>query len=390
MSFVLINLIPPRAGGGLQNALSFLTQLAEKTDLRKVCIIACVSNSPIHTMCMELNFPHETFSTGILGRLYFELFGGINMAWRNRARVVFSIFGNAPLVSPGLYKISGFALSNILHPEEKFWSFLPYNKRKFKEFKDVLRLWAARQSHEIIVETEYLANRARKDMFSDKIVHVVKMEPSKLVLKSLQENDLIKNDDNIVDLLYLSGPHPNKRIHLLAEILFELNKLATHNKTCSFRLVVTLPKQHLYTRQIIAAFEKSNASDFLINLGSVQQEDVGKILRRVDGVINISKLESFSNNWVEAWAAELPLISVDADWARASCNDAAIYVDPLRVKETASRMYDLYCDRKTYNKVIQAGADQLLSLKEKGMKINQYEFIIKAAIDNISTNKLYN
>jgi hypothetical protein len=43
--------------------------------------------------------------------------------------------------------------------------------------------------------------------------------------------------------------------------------------------------------------------------------------------MNISLLESFSNNFVEAWAMQKPLLTVRDEWAFSAAQHAALYID---------------------------------------------------------------
>lgn len=51
-------------------------------------------------------------------------------------------------------------------------------------------------------------------------------------------------------------------------------------------------------------------------------------LEEVDVILLLSELESFSNNVLEAFSSRTPLVISDRDWARASCGNGALYVDP--------------------------------------------------------------
>jgi len=371
----------------LQNALSFVEQLSSAPKLHGQSIVICKKGSLLHDLCRKLGLEHRTVQPGRFGRFFFEFWGGYKIARSDKACIVFTLFGNAPLVSPGLYRISGFAWSNILHPEVPFWDFLPLFRQKLKELKDRVRLWASRQSHEIIVETAFLAKRARNGPFADRKVHVVKMEPSSLVRRELKNRHLERKEHNFISILYLSGPHPNKRIHLLASIFVELNRLARANKSLSYKLTVTLPPSHNYTNEVFARFKRINAFQYIDNLGVVHPNEVGKLLRRVDGVVNIARLESFSNNWVEAWVSDLPLISVNADWARASCGDAAIYIDVMDAKAAAKTIYDMYSDTTKIKTLIRASRDHLSKLGAPGDKFDAYTLIILAALNRPTVKK---
>lgn len=362
----LVNLVPVGAGGGLQNGLSFVVGLAG-LDQAHPFVVACRRGSAIEQKCIELNIPHEAIGGGFFSRVACELWLLAALGKRHRAKVIFTLFGNPPFNSGGMVKISGFAYSNIIQTEVPFWNFLPFHKRVIKLLKDRLRLFMARQSDELILETPYLYARGKEGVFKDKKLHVVEMEPSILVRARDRASALVR-DEGGFDFLYLSGPHPNKRIHLLAPIIAELNRQERPS-----RLIVTLPESAAYTQAIRAAFIEHDVEHQLKNIGPVEPKNVADLLHSVDGVVNIALLESFSNNWVEAWASRKALICTDAEWARASCGDGAIYIDPDRPKEAAEQIREGLND---LTGLLERGDARLKQLGGERTKIQKYMDII--------------
>ena len=95
-------------------------------------------------------------------------------------------------------------------------------------------------------------------------------------------------------------------------------------------------------------------------------------------MINVASLESFSNNWVEAWAANVPLITTDAEWAKASCQDAAIYVeinDPMRAANCIDKVFSSVALRK---ELVENGKKILLTLPTAEQRVQQYLDIISS------------
>jgi len=376
---VVINLVPVKAGGGLQNALSFLSLLSERSnEFDGRYIVVCTRNTLIESFCSQNNVTFKSVPGGRVGRIAYELFYGFFIFKKLNARLVFSLFGGAPLLSPGFYKISGFAYSNIIQDEIDFWGFLSPAKKRIKSCIDRLRLYLALQSNEIIVETTYLADRSRASVFKDKIVHVVEMSPSLRVLRQIEKGWGSKEEKSISDfkILYLAGPHPNKRIHLLAEVLSALHEIGL-----TFSLITTLPENSAYLAFIKLRFSNAGISKALTNIGPVEPDSVASILERVDAVINVALLESFSNNWVEAWAADKPLICTDAEWARSACGNAAIYINPEKPKVAADILAKNLADRISINALIEHGKQKLRALPTPDQKFQLYVDLIESALD---------
>lgn len=349
-------------------------RLADHSELKSRSLVVCNRGSPVEEVCRVAGVRHQAISSTVIGRLIFETGGGARMARRAGIETIFTLFGNAPLVSTGLYRISGFAFSNILMPEVDFWQDLPPTKRLIKRLKDRLRIWLARRSHEIIVETDFLAKRARQGLFRDRIVHVVKMEPSAAVLELLAATSADRPPGGM-RLLALTSPHPNKQLANMAPIMKRLKELRAANGDSPPEFLISFDSEHPQARDISAAFEAS-AADPPRFIGAVDPREVATLLREVDAIVNIARLESFSNNWVEAWAAGIPLISADADWARSSCGDAAIYINPDDPDAAARRIANVFSEPDCIALLRNAGLRKLSELSANGTKNNQYYRII--------------
>ena len=380
---VVLNLMPPNAGGGLQNALSFLKGLESRPDLAEISVVCCVEGGEIHRLAVDLGVVCRTFKSGVLGRFRFELFGFYAVCKEFDVRLVFTLFGNRPLFSPGVYSISGFALSNILQPEVDFWSDFVVWRKFYLKFKDKIRFFTALRSDELIFETEYLLGRARETLFRRRKLHVVKMQPSNLVLDALAANEgLARQVSYGGDFLCLSGAHPNKRIHLLAPIFSELARLSLGAGQTPPRLMVSFNCTSSYAEYIRRQFELYGVGHLLRFIGVVPSSEVAKVVLSSCGVINIARLESFSNNWVEAWAAGVPLISTSAEWAVASCGNAALYIDPENSLGSAYQIFELYSSPDKLRLQIAAGKLQVSSLLAGDKKIDSYCRIIFSALNS--------
>ena len=98
---------------------------------------------------------------------------------------------------------------------------------------------------------------------------------------------------------------------------------------------------------------------YFCNIGPVNPEEVSSLIHVVNAVCTFSRLESFSNNFVEAWAMGKPLMVTDADWARDSCGNAAVYVDPENAAGTAAKMKELIDNSTLSEELVVAGRRQL-------------------------------
>ena len=82
---------------------------------------------------------------------------------------------------------------------------------------------------------------------------------------------------------------------------------------------------------------------------------LASLYRQIDFVFLLSKLESFSNNIIEAWTFGKPLIASDEEWTHAICGDSAIYVERSSPEEIASQITSCLNDEKRITQVVEAG-----------------------------------
>jgi len=365
-SLILVNLLPIKTGGGLQNALSFLTSIK---GLEFSCIVR--EGTLLEKKCRELNFNFIAVKDNLLSRLIFEI--KVRFLFPKGTRC-FTYFGPPLLGSIGkFHNINGFAYSNLLYPNLDFWWWCGFTEKIKKNLIDIYRLKISCFSDEIIFETDLLYRKAYENKnFQGVKKHVVQMSPSKLVLS---EDNLDKkkyevfnfNDSSLV--LYLSGPHPNKRIIKLIDIAKVLKE-----ESLEFKFVLTLPESN-YTKQIFNQIQSNSLNDYFINIGPVEQQDVSSLIYSVDAMINIAVLESFSNNVVEAWSMNKPLIITDDEWARESCKDAASYID-IESRESISTVFSNLSNADYNSQKIRKGTEMLDIMPSLEDKNRMYKDII--------------
>lgn len=360
----IFNFLPIGGGGGLQNALSFIENLESVAGIEFIAR----QGSLVDQALTRRNAAIRRVGHGKLGRVWFEL-GRKGMDLNGRT--VFSIFGPPFLrESEKTLNINGFALSNLFYPEIDFWKYCSRLEKTRRYFIDAYRRYYYRKADFWIFETPVMQERAVNMWgFPEERTAVVKMTPSSLVgpeLADPQKKEEFKAllPQNKFLFLFLNLPHPNKRIHLLPEIAVEIKK---QNITdCAF--VLTMNKEHSYTKEVYRKIHDLGVEEYFCNIGGVPQPEISSLLSCVNVLCTFSVLESFSNNFVEAWKMRLPLVVTDADWSRGCCGDGAVYVSPEKSADAADQLICLMHDSAERERVVMAGEAVLRSMpsaKEK-------------------------
>lgn len=302
---------------------------------------------------------------------------------RSGYQVCFTIFGPPMLGSQARFlNVVGCAYSNLFYPDIDFWCDLTPFRRIVRQSVDRYRFWGTAQADYWIFETEALRQRAI-DLcgFPQNRVGVVRMAVSSLVSKARVDLRRRAQLDSLLPggfrFLFLSSAIPNKRVHCAAAIAVELTR--TPNLP-DFVFVTTLDHGAAYTKQVVEAFAAAGMSQRLLNVGTVATDDVASLIDCCDGMCNFARLESFSNNFVEAWQMERPLVTTESDWARAACGDGALYINPEHPAQAALAIARLMSDAEERRRLIASGTRQLATYPDARQKTLLYLGQIQKAI----------
>jgi hypothetical protein len=87
--------------------------------------------------------------------------------------------------------------------------------------------------------------------------------------------------------------------------------------------------------------------------------------------VNLSDLESFSNNYMEAWKANVPLLVSDRDFARGICGESAIYCEPHDAAQIAKCMLEFIHGNIDTARLVANGAERLRRLGSQDMRMDR-------------------
>jgi len=368
---LVINLAPVGGGGGVQNALSFLEQLAADSQTCEQAMVTARAGSPIERSCREHGLPTAVFDNGLAGRLAFG--AGLSEVF-SRGQTVFTLFGGPPWTTRGkCLNIAGCALSNLFYPEVWFWGAQPPLRRWRSELIDVYRRrWMERADYWIF-ETGVLARRAVElARFPAERVAVVRMACSALVDPSQVRPEAAADFEARLPagfrLLFLCSAHRNKRLHCLPAIAVELAR----NGVGGVRFVLTLDEQSEYWHAIAREARSQGVEEAFCNLGPVGHTDVASLISRCGAMGTFSALESFSNNFVEAWRMGVPLLVSDRDWAREACGKGALYIEVEQAAGAAEAIARVAGEGAVREHLVQEGTRQLSTYPSPTAKYRSY------------------
>lgn len=318
---ILFNLATLKKGGGQNVALNFLESLFRTQNDFSDYYFTCVRNTEIHYFLTQKNVKTIIFMpSSPIKRILKEFFLGSLLLKKYKIEIIYSYFGIG--IYPAKYpQISGSADSNLFFPEVNFWKDYKGLNLLKKKLIDKYRIWGMKKMKAVIFENKILEERS-KTLFNLK--NTIFIKPS-INLNYLESNYKLdeKIEKEVPKGLFLCGWHKNKNYKIIPKIAAELKK-----QNIDFHFILTANKDN--SQEYIEFKElcsNLNVTEMISVVGSVKKNEIKSLYSQINFVFLLSKLESFSNNIIEAWHYKKPLIISDELWAKSICKDAAIYVN---------------------------------------------------------------
>lgn len=342
---VLINLSTLKKGGGQNVALNFLYSIKNLAfnDIQ-FCFLAA-KNSTIHHWLEENKMEYTVSPSHPIKRIIFELFISQWHIKKMKADIIYSYFGIG-LFKKSIPQVSGSADSNLFFPEIDFWQEYSGLKKVKKKIVDSYRIWGLKRANAIIFENEAMEKRS-KILYNLPLTKTIK--PS-INFSEYFDHIHIPTNNKIIGL-FLCGWQLNKGVMLIPELASEFKKAKIN-----FHFILTAPQDSSEPhKKFIEQLRYFNVEDLVSITGQIKKSQIPSLYEKVDFVFLLSKLESFSNNIIEAWHFKKILVITDAEWSRAICRDAALYVNRDNPKEIVEKVSSHICNHEKATCLIDKG-----------------------------------
>lgn len=372
----ILNAVAIATGGGMQKTLSLIEAISGIQEYSSTTTVIVRESSHLHQRCLEQRLNFHAIKNGNIKRFLFEVSTG---TFFKRCSVVFNVGGLPTIGSIGKnLNIGECAYSNLFYPEIPFWSNLNGVYALRAKAIDSIRKYLLTKLDYWVFQTDAIRVRAINlyDFPPDRCSSV-KTAPSTLVcperVNQKRKNSYLSRFGDSYTFLALAGAQPNKRLHLIPKVAKHMVQSGVHD----FCFVLTLDENATYARSVLNLFQRLGISEHVVNIGPVDYEDVPSLIDAVGAVCLFSVLESFSNNFVEAWKMTKPLIVTDADWSREAAKDAAIYVDPQDTESTAKALCQLISDISIGQEVVRKGRENLSEYNTATSRTHEYYRIFR-------------
>ncbi len=180
-----------------------------------------------------------------------------------------------------------------------------------------------------------------------------------------------------VRLLAFSAPYRQKNLDLLPRLARELIR---RRPQLDFRIVVTLPKDHVVCRELMQLAARLGVLDRIENVGPVPVARGPELYRSADICFLPTLLETFSANYPESMAMGLPIVTTDLGFAYDVCDDAALYFRPRDYRHAASVLLRLLDDRELWQRQIARGKEVLTRFPTPEERYRAYIRLLKEVV----------
>lgn len=358
---ILLDFSAIKTGGGAQLAMNFVDYARASEWSRHYQLhFVFPEEGPLAARASEFCNTNVLISPQrYLERIRFE-YGALQQVIRSRSiGVIFTFFGAGVPAPRQTRRIVSVAYPTICYPESPYWQNLPIAVRLKQRLLDFARVSRLRQADLVLVETEVMRERlARTLRRPEESLVVMPPSPSSYLPEQSVAEGLARFEGyGKLNILVLSAIYPHKNLWRLPGVLRELSARSIDNVV--FNISITKEQFLWLCHEMV---EDSLLDRYMNFLGAIPPQKIADLYRSNHVMLNISDLESFSNNYMEAWKSAMPILASDRDFSRAICGDSAVYVDPHDPVSVVDGLLTLMTDGDRRFTMLQEGKQRLRQL----------------------------
>lgn len=320
-------------GGAVQNAIYFIKYTLEKCDDDWFYILSKpVWEQVSHLSELDDNFcvidktPAKSFHSRVkLKKIVKRLKPDLVYTSAGPAYVNFDCFHVMGCSNPYVLNINCDALSDINNNIKKTLRRLHSDYQRFY----------LKKADKWILQTELSKVRMQGLGYKEDDLFVI---PNSISLQFKSSTNFAKNRiDEFYNVLIPSAYYPHKRI----DHVIELAKLAPKN----VRFNLTIKEQDFELMKSKSDYDFDN----IINLGPYHHKDAFELYLSSDLVFLPSELEVFSTSYIEAMAANRPLLVPRLDFVQDVCCDYPHYYSPRCIKDALEKLLNIIDETSNSN-----------------------------------------
>lgn len=340
MKKILLDFSAIKSGGGAQRALNFLNSLKKHNFFNDQIWILKPKNHFIELEYDGINIINTP--TNFIIRYIYEYIYLIYKIKKEKISLVFTFAGSG-LPACGVKSIVSVNYPTICYNDSVYWDYISFVAKLKQKIKCYFRIKRISKASIILLQTNIMLKRV-SSLYQKKRIKYYVLPPAPSQYVSKVKRDLSPN------FLVLSSNYKHKNIWRLYDVAKELK-----NDNFYIKFYISIEKNNF-----IKMLHKNNLDfklidEYFVFLGEIKYEKIQSAYSLCSFMLQLSDLESFSNNYMEAWKAQIPLIVSDRDFSRHICKDSAIYVDPHDPKDVSEKIKQLVENIDLQNQLIKNG-----------------------------------
>jgi glycosyltransferase involved in cell wall biosynthesis len=241
----------------------------------------------------------------------------------------------------------------LYYPEIDFWQDLSVLPRCRAKLRDKLRMAATVRADGWFFETEDIRQRASVLLQIPQARSTVILPVAPPAAKPRTSSHGSTTGRSV---LVASSWNPNKNLTILPSVAHVLQRLWPGTEV---RFVLTVSADDPRSVALLRSAEEIGVENALEFIGHQDHNALMVKYQQCDAVLLMSRLESFSNNIVEAWATYTPLVVTKAPWATVICQSGAVYINRDDPENIARTLLEVMCDPDLRDRVISSGRELL-------------------------------
>ncbi len=368
---LLINFGAIKTGGGVQLAINYLAYIRKYPEKAGEFYLLLPSSGPLVNVevsknCVDtLNYP-----SNYIERIVFERTTLNSFIEKNQINIIYTFFGAGLPRFKCAKSIVSVAYPIICYPDSEYWKYLSLNKSIKKRIVNFFRRIRIRQADVVIAETEIMANRLNLYVGVDKTkLRIIPPSPSIF----LGDKQFKTPSSSTITILVLSGIDRHKNLWRLVEFAYLLESRGF----TSFRFILSVSRTTFEEENKIKEEGKKKLLNHYFNfVGSIPADEIAEVYDNSNFLINLSDLESYSNNYMEAWKSGLPLIVNNTDFARFICRKSAVYVNAHDLSSSIDKIIRVFKSVDLQKEMVSYGKKYLAELPDMDCKFRMISEVI--------------
>uniref|UniRef100_UPI0040265139 glycosyltransferase n=1 Tax=Candidatus Cryptobacteroides bacterium TaxID=3085639 RepID=UPI0040265139 len=359
---ILINCSNLKAGGGLQVADSICRELNRFKQHHFVVILSSFFRETASAIAEYNNVEVKQYNvknsvqTVVFGR---DAFLDNEVKVRS-IDVVLTVFGPSRW-EPRCPHLCGFAKAFHVIPESPYYSRMGrFELLKNRMSNKIYEVFFQRKTKNFFTENPFITSRLQH-LFKNANVYTITNYYNQVFdcPETWKRIELPQFDG--VTLLTISNSYPHKNLEIAVDVARILKSCHSDFK---FRFVMSITREQMKT-------EINDVESNFLFLGTVDISECPSLYSQCDIAFQPTLIECFTAMYPEAMRMKKPIVTVDLEFAKGLCGEAACYYSAVDPASAAEAIYRVATDKEYSKSLVEKGETQLGKYDNYGQRADK-------------------